>query len=84
MGIEYALYHRPSKTFIELGKHRVAEDRFQIDPDKIAAFISKQLYTGEPLIFEVVSDSGNQPDDVEEGWKQVDGWDWVNGVEPGA
>lgn len=71
MGTEYGLYHKKTKTYIWLGKMNHTRQDFQIDAEKIAKFLFQHGTEGD---FEIIADTGNMPEEKEEGWVKMANW----------
>ena len=83
MGVEYGVFHRPTKEFIHIGKvRRIGEgiaplgSTYQMPRERIEAFLA--MHPGEVEIFGDYSDT---PEDLEDGWVRVDDW-FSTGPEP--
>ncbi len=74
MSVAYGLYNRKNKTWLYLGKRRGWTDdgsaRFDVSPEKIVEFLSRDL-EGEGCTFELLPDTINLPDEVEDGWTEL-------------
>jgi hypothetical protein len=70
MGVEYALYDRGRKVYVEIGKK--FSWSFQMPAEQIVAFLADAANHEGPL--EIHSDSGEQPHEKESGWLFIGDW----------
>lgn len=68
MGLEYSLYARDSKEYLNLGKRK--GDRFQIPSERIIGFLADRV--GEEFV--ICDDSGDLPEDFDPTWRCVGDW----------
>ena len=93
MSLEYELYHRPTKEYIDLGKWLMAKD-VDLSWESREKNIRKplmlrrtyqlpkerleQFISSHPGELEIYPDSQTLPADTENGWVRVDSWRQAN------
>lgn len=70
MGRHIILLNRTKKESIDLGKILSNRSGFQMDNDKICAFLASWLSDGHKV--EITNDYDDLPEYEEEGWKEVE------------